>query len=620
MCGIAGTLSPDKKFSLQDVKRMTDAISHRGPDADGFFEEGAVALGHRRLSIIDLSAVANQPMFSHNERYAMVFNGEIYNFEELKKEFHCKWKTHGDSEVILEAFQKYGADCANHFNGMFAIAIYDREEKSLTCFRDRFGVKPLYYYWNGKDFVFASELKALLQLDIEKQLNTEAIKDYFFLEYVPAQLTAFKSIKRLENGSFLKIKNGNLEIKKYYNVLDKLGKKQQLKNENEFVEAFHAQLSSSVKYRQISDVPLGAFLSGGTDSSLVCSVFQEQNKIPINTFTIGFDVKAFDESGYANEVARMLKTNQKTTFSTEEESKSMIEKIVDHYDEPFAAPSTIPSLLVCKKAREMVTVALSGDGGDELFMGYGQYQWFDRIKKINRFGSAGRKIVTKILQNGNNTRQRAARVFDYPDEARMWLHVWSAEQYMFSEKEISSLFNEKYIHQTMLPSWNAIDALPVSPYEKISLFDINNYLANNLLYKMDIASMASSLEVRLPYLDFNLVEFSLNVPVEYKIKNGVQKYLMKKTLEKYLPKELIYRKKWGFPAPVGQWLAGEHSYLMEKYLNKRVIEKQGIFEFSPIEKLIREFKGGKDFHYKRVWSLVFFQMWYQKYFDKNLCA
>ena len=619
MCGIAGFLSPNQRFTEADLKRMTNRIKHRGPDADGFFVEDHVGLGHRRLSIIDLSVAANQPMFSHNNRYVIIFNGEVYNFKDIAAELNIPFHTTGDTEVILEAYIKWGIDCVQKFNGMFALAIYDREEKSLLLFRDRFGVKPIYYYWNGSEFAFASELKALLELPIEKEIDLTAIKDYLFLEYIPAQRTAFKSIRRLENGCYLKVNKEGIKIKKYYNVVEKLGRKTKFKNESEAIEAFHSQLSSSVKYRQISDVPIGAFLSGGTDSSLVCSVFQEQNTQAINTFTIGFDVKEFDESGFANDVARRLKTNQRLTWSTEAESKETVNHVMDYYDEPFAVPSMIPSLLVCRKAREIVTVALSGDGGDELFMGYGQYVWYDRIEKVNNYGGPiARKVVNGILNKMNNTMQRASRIFDYEDEQRMWLHIWSQEQYMFTEKEIGDLFNVSYKHETILPSWETVDVLDIHPYEKISLFDINNYLANNLLYKMDIASMASSLEVRLPYLDYKLVEFALNLPVEMKIKNGQQKYLMKKLLEKFLPDDLIYRKKWGFPAPVGIWLAGELGFLIDKYLGAAVLKKQGLFNPEAVQRFVIEFRNGKSFHYKRIWALIVFQLWYEKYFDNRL--
>lgn len=599
---------------------MTDKISHRGPDADGFFVDDGIGLGHRRLSIIDLSVSANQPMWSHNGRYVIVFNGEIYNFKEIAATLGVEMKTAGDTEVILASFQKWGVNCVQHFNGMFAMAIYDTTEKSLLLFRDRFGVKPLYYYFNGTDFAFASELKALLELDIEKQLDLTAIQDYFFLEYIPAQSTAFKSLKRLENGCYLKISREGIEIKKYYDVLSKLGKKHSFKSDDEAAEAMHQQLSSSIKYRQIADVPLGAFLSGGTDSSLVCSIFQEQNTLPINTFTIGFDVKQYDESHYANAVANHLHTHQTLTWSTEAESKDLVQHVTDYYDEPFAVPSMMPSLLVCKRARQQVTVALSGDGADELYMGYGQYAWHDRMQLINKLGGKTlRKISAAILNNINHRTARAARLFDYDEDQLMWLHIWSQEQYMFTQKEISKLFNQTYRHQTLLPAWQQIDSLDIHAYEKISLFDINNYLANNLLYKMDIASMASSLEVRLPYLDYKFVEFSINLPVEMKIRNGEQKFLMKKLLEKYLPHELIYRKKWGFPAPVSTWMKGELSFLIDKYLNQQVLQQQGLFNSTFVQSLIQSFRSGTDYHFKRVWALLVFQMWYEKYFDNQLC-
>ncbi len=621
MCGIAGFYSTEQRFSRGDLERMTTRIAHRGPDAAGYFQEGAVGLGHRRLSIIDLSESANQPMYSHDDQYVIVFNGEIYNFQEIRKELPGPWKTQGDTEVILESFRKWGPDCVQRFNGMFALAIYNRADQSLTLLRDRFGVKPLYYYWNGKDLAFASELKALLELPIEKELDLPAIKDYFFLEYIPAQSTPFKFIRRLGNGHRLVLKQGEIRVEQYYNLLDKIGKPLGLRSENEYIDALHEQLASSIRYRQISDVPIGAFLSGGTDSSLICSVFQEQNERPINTFTIGFDVAQYDETGYAGRVADILKTNHRVHHATEAYAKTRVEHLADHYDEPFAVPSMIPSLQVCQEARKDVTVALSGDGGDELFMGYNSYNWYPRIRRVNRIaGAAGRKLLSKALSYMGSTKERGGRMFDYPSEEGMWLHAWSQEQYCFNEKEIGTLFNTSYQHETLLPAWKEIDSLPIHPFEKISLFDINHYLANNLLYKMDIASMASSLEVRLPFLDYHLVEFALNVPVDYKIHGKTMKYLPKKLLERYLPHDIVYHPKWGFPAPVGHWLKGELGFLIDHYLDPALLSRQGILNVKQVQRLVLRFRGGTEFLFKQVWALIYFQMWYCKYFDPALCV
>lgn len=622
MCGIAGYFSPEGRFNKQHLQTVTNSLTHRGPDASGYFIENAVGFGHRRLSIIDLSEAANQPFFSRNKRFVVVFNGEIYNFNEIEKElkeveknFHPN--TNSDTEIITEAFAVWGIEFVHKLNGMFTIAVYDREEKTLFLFRDRMGIKPVYYHYDGSNFVFASELKALTKIGIDKTLNLNALKDYLFLEYVPGEQTIFKNIRKLSAGYFLKISEQDFEKKQYYNIADKY-LENTANTEDYYKEQFIEHLRKSVKYQSISDVPIGAFLSGGTDSSLICSVFQEQNLQPVNTFTIGFDEKEFDETAYAEKVAEILKTNHSLTRVGEKEALEIAEQVCDFYDQPFAAPSTIPSYIVCKKARQNVTVALSGDGGDELFMGYGYYNWQKRIEKLSTLGGyPARKLAAFMLSLLDNQSKRAARIFDYADHQNIWLHIWSQEQYMFSENEISSLFAEEYKHTTLSQDWEKISSMKIHPFEQIALFDIKHYLADNLLYKMDIASMASSLEVRVPYLDHNLAEFAVNVPLEYKIKGKEQKYLMKKSLEKYLPDDLIYRKKWGFPAPLGTWLQTDLSFMIKKYLSKKELEKHGLFNQNFIENLVSKFRKEETFHYKRIWALIVFQMWFNRYIQNE---
>ncbi|MDB4534296.1 asparagine synthase (glutamine-hydrolyzing) [Vicingaceae bacterium] len=614
MCGITGFVSSE--LDNENLLQMTNALKHRGPDAIGYFFDKNlnVGLGHRRLSIIDVSEAGNQPMTSHCERYIMVFNGEVYNFDDLKKNLKRDWKSNSDSEVILEAFVEFGVDFVSHLNGMFAIAIWDKIGRKLHLFRDRFGIKPLLYYFDGISFAFGSELKALLSLKFPRTLNKEAVKDYLFLEYIPQDQTVFKNYFKLKPGQYLVFDDKKvIEIKTYYQILDKLIEKKE-RSELEAKEQLKEQLTQSVQLRKISDVPIGSFLSGGADSSLICSVFQGLSTTPIETFNIGFDVAEFDESVYAKKVADHLKTNHHYYLVSEQIAKDKISSIVDFYDEPFAVPSVIPTTILSEQTKENVTVALSGDGGDELFMGYGYYNWHTRIEKLKKTGGKlGVKVAAQLLKVSNNRGKRAGRVMDIPDFGNSWQHIWSQEQYMFTEKEIVQLFSEPYRHVSTHESWKAIDSLDIHPFEKISLFDIENYLANDLLHKVDIASMSAGLELRVPFLDHNLVEFALNLPMEHKIKNGEQKYLIKKLLEDYLPKELIYRQKWGFPAPVGHWMQSDLAYLIDIYLSKEMIEKIDLFNYSFIKKLVNEFKQGSFYHYKRVWALIVFNMWYEKW-------
>ncbi len=619
MCGITGFIN--KNWSHQQLEQMTKKLSHRGPDAQGYYTDAGegLGLGHRRLSILDLSEAANQPFHSHDGRYVMVFNGEVFNYQEIASRYSIQQRTHSDSEVILEAFAKKGIDAVQDFNGMFAIAIWDTLKKELFLIRDRFGVKPLLYYWNQTDFAFASELKALMGLEIPKEVNRRSLQDYFFLEYIPHNESIIKNIYKLPHGHYLKISpQTGPEIKQYYSILDKLNSSSKNITEANALDEFEDLLSSSIKLRQISDVPIGAFLSGGTDSSLICAIFQKQNTQPINTFTIGFDVKQFDETQYASRVAEHLKTSHRQFRLTDKDSISIVDQLVDFYDEPFAVPSCIPSYLVCKMARKHVTVAMSGDGGDELFMGYGLYPLYKRVKRFyNSYPSFARKAAGNLMTLMNQRYSRASRLMKFKKTDELLVDVWSEEQYMFSQNEISGLLGTTYKNETVTGDWERINELDLEDEEKISLFDINNYLANNLLYKMDIASMANSLEVRTPYLDYRLVEFALNLPLHFKINNGTQKYLMKKLLERYIPRDLVYRMKWGFPAPIGDWLYKDLHYMIDRWLSKEKVKSIGILDERHVRRLLNEFLSGKKFHYKRVWAMIIFQMWYEKYMNGN---
>lgn len=617
MCGVTGFIS--QRWSRVDLERMTDRLAHRGPDAKGYYTERdkGLGLGHRRLSILDLSEAANQPFYSHDRRFIMVFNGEVFNYREVASRYGIQTRTTSDSEVILECFAQKGIAAVNDFNGMFTIAIWDTRDQELHLIRDRFGVKPLLYYWDHKDFAFASELKGLLELDIPKTIHREALQDYFFLEYIPGEKSIIENIFKLPGGHYLRIKPGSEPvIKPYYSIFDKLHRNFQGMDEKQALNEFESLLSSSVELRQISDVPIGAFLSGGTDSSLICALFQKQNRLPINTFTIGFDVKEYDETEYATRVANHLHTSHREFRLTDRDSIAIVDRLVQYYDEPFAAPSCIPSYLVCNKARTLATVALSGDGGDELFMGYGYYGLYQRLKKFyTKNPGFARKMVGGLMNFLNQRYQRASRLLRFADDERLFVNIWSQEQYMFTEAEISRLMGEPYRNETLNRDWTRIAALGITDEEKISLFDISHYLTNNLLFKMDSASMANSLEVRTPYLDYRLVEFSVNLPQRFKINQGTQKYLMKKLLERYIPRDLVYRTKWGFPAPVGDWLYKDLRYMIDKWLAPERIRKTGVLDENMVREVLRQFLSGKKYHYKRVWSMIIFQMWHAQYIE-----
>ena len=436
MCGIAGFVS--KKFSKADLVKMTNSIRHRGPDADGYYfnSENGIGLGHRRLSIIDLSNDANQPMTSHCDRYIIIYNGEVYNYKEIALKLgNIKWKTSSDTEVILEAFVKWGTDFVDELNGMFAMAIYDKLEEKIFLFRDRMGIKPLYYYYDNNKLIFASELKAFKHLKINKKINYDAIYAYLHLGYIPSNQTIYNKIFKVNPGSFLTY-HKNIISKKYYWKPENKIIKFPYKNFNSSKKELKSLLQESIKNRLISDVPIGTFLSGGIDSSIVTAIAQEVNNSSINTFSIGFKEAKHNESEHAKKVANHIGTNHHEFVLTEADAINELENIMEHFDEPFSDSSALPTMLVSKMARKHVTVCLSGDGGDELFMGYGAYKWANRINHPI-FGTLRTPISKLLGLSSNNQKKRAALVFNSPKRN------WKSHVFL---KNNTSFLNQKLIN------------------------------------------------------------------------------------------------------------------------------------------------------------------------------
>ena len=614
MCGVAGFIS--KSYNKKDLKKMTDALSHRGPDASGHFfdQDKGIALGHRRLSILDLSDYANQPMSSHCGRYVMVYNGEVYNFKEIANRLKkTNWKTSSDSEVILEAFVAWGIDFVHQLNGMFAIAIYDKKEDKLFLFRDRMGIKPLYYFYNNKDLIFSSELKAICAIKKDLEISKNAIYAYLHLGYIPNNQTIYKEIFKLKQSSYIIYHNGEILNESYWKITNKISKNinQDLvksKKELKFL------LQESIEKRLISDVPIGTFLSGGIDSSLVTAIAQDVNNSPINTFSIGFDNKKHNESFHAKKVANYLGTHHNEFILKEQDAIGEIENIMNHFDEPFADSSALPTMLVSKMARRHVTVCLSGDGGDELFMGYGAYIWANRINSL--FLGTLRQPISKILEKSNlNKIKRGAQVFKSP--IKNWKsHIFSQEQNLFSEKEINQLI-KKNPDNTTINNLNSIRDFnrTLSYSEQQAFFDLNYYLIDDLLVKVDRSSMYSSLEARVPLLDHNIIEFALNLDQKFKINNGIQKYILKELTYDYIPKKIMERPKWGFSIPLEKWLKTELNYLIPKYLNEASLAKTNTLSKTVVANLLKRFYNGESYLYNRIWSLIILQKFLIKHFD-----
>jgi asparagine synthase (glutamine-hydrolysing) len=621
MCGICGFFNK-KTLSSGVLEKMNNTLAHRGPDDKGIyinqiscgFGSIQVGLGNRRLSIIDLTESGHQPMCNEDGNIWLVFNGEIYNFQEIRKELQekgHKFKSKSDTEVILHSYEQWGENCLQKFNGMFAFAIWDERKRIFFIARDRAGIKPLYYYFKNGNFAFASELKSLFKYPLfEKELNKKGLYYYLLFQYVPSPYSIFENTWKLPPAHYLILKEGKgVEIKKYWDVLDK---RQEIKNKNtqEYIAEFEELLKSSVKYRLISDVPVGAFLSGGTDSSLVvASMTQLADKV--ETFTIGFEEKKYNEAPYAKKVATYLGTKHHEFYFKESEIFPLIRELPKYYDEPFADSSSLPTYLVSRLAKENgVKVVLSGDGGDELFCGYNRYVWMERISKVFFLLLIVRKGFAPFLGKLPYLKlRRISQILQYNEPLQMYLNIID----MWSEKELKKLLRENYSYEELPFSYiyQRIKALPL--LEKLPLLDFHTYLPEDILTKVDRASMAVSLEARIPLLDYRIAEFVYSLPLNLRYRHGIRKYLLKKVLYKELPSQFFRRPKQGFGIPLDEWLRGGVKPYLDEYLNTERIEKEGLFNAEFVEELVKKHLSGKYNYQYSLWTLLQFQLWKEKY-------
>jgi asparagine synthase (glutamine-hydrolysing) len=617
MCGITGAFSTEG-VKQQNIHAATGVIAHRGPDAEGYFiaNSGKVCLGHRRLSIIDLSDTANQPMHSASGRYVMVYNGEVYNFNELRNKLpKHNWLTHSDTEVILELFANFGTECFAWLNGMFTIAVYDKTVEKLFVARDQLGIKPLFYYRDENDFIFSSELKgikAYLQHDsITLNVNRQAIPYFLHLGFIPEPMSIYQDVFKFPaaNYAVLESNTGSINFYRYWDAKESI-LKSPVESEDAAFKQYKELVYTAVQSQMVSDVPLGTFLSGGIDSSLVTAIASKVTTNKINTFSIGFNEAKYDESVYAQKVAGHLKTNHHPLKVSVNEVMELVPQLLEVYDEPFADSSAFPTMLVSKLARKHVTVALSGDGGDELFQGYGMYTWAGRLQQP--FIRAAHKPLFWASKLMNDRYKRAGTLFNYASEDRIKSHIFSQEQYYFSEYElkevlVNSQFNFEEINKT------ESFARTMIPAEQQAFWDIEHYLKDDLLVKVDRASMRYSLESRVPLLDINLVEFALNLSYDLKVRKDFgSKYLMKKALYELVPREIFERPKRGFAIPLKEWLKGPLSYLITNYLSEKVIDKYNYVKYSTVNTLLNRFNKGEDYLYNRLWTLVVLHWWLEE--------
>lgn len=616
MCGILGILDYGN-ISTYDIDRLSKIQHHRGPDYCGVYKSNDVLLIHNRLSILDLSSNGNQPLLSKSGRFIILYNGEVYNFQELaneirsfKNDLSLQFNSSSDTEIILEAFEIWGISFIEKLNGMFAIAIYDKEKEELYLIRDRIGIKPLYYSFQNNSFIFSSELKGITNSSKTKfSVNNNSIKLYLELGYVPSPFTIYNEIYKLAPGEFLRYSKDSLERKTYWKITDQI-KTEQISNENEALIKTSDILKSSVQYQLISDVPVGIFLSGGIDSSLVTALACNTSSIKPNTFTIGFEENSFDESKYAKNVASFLRTNHNEYILSYKNAIDYIDMFLESYDEPFSDSSGIPSLIVSKLANSKVKVVLSGEGGDELFLGYGVYNWLNRLN--NPLFNTSHKIIKTLLYNfPSNRTKKAARYFDFNKCDNLSLHAFSCEQNIFTEKEINSVIKSEKINNRLLKSLiQQIDSYNLSYEEKQSLFDLAHYLPGDLLTKMDRATMKNSIEGRVPFLDHRLVELAYQISPSIKLKNGDKKYLLKNILYQYIPKAYFERPKQGFSIPLKSWLKNE---LKEKVISE--LNTSNLEEFGIPKKMTQNLLNGfyiqnNEMLYNKVWLLFVLNSWH----------
>lgn len=609
MCGIAGIMSINGSVDESKLKTMSENIAHRGPDADGLFfsKSNQCGLAHSRLSIIDLSADANQPMTESTNRYTLVFNGEVYNFEALRKELQAEgvaFETSSDSEVVLQSYVHWGVQCVDHFNGMFAFAVWDEKEKSLALFRDRIGIKPLYYFWDGNTFAFGSEIKSLTSFVDTKEWNMKAVSEYFQLGFVPAPMTIYKDIHKFEQGHYMIIGPNGLEKKEYWCLSNQLAKKTILDRVSA-KKRLNDLIQNSIDLRLKSDVPYGVFLSGGIDSSTVAAIAQDRAKQNINTFSIGFKEAQYNESDHARKVAQHLGTNHHEYTVSQQDAQELITKIPEWYDEPYADTSAIPTYLVSKLAKDKVTMVLTGDGGDEQFLGYGRYYWKSRLQ--NPMVQIGRSVIKQVLKNSKkNNLIRAGEYFNYSIKADLNKHVFSVDQYFFSERECNHFFDFK-LKRPVEYQWSI--KRPMSAKEQQAFFDLKLYLPDDLLTKVDRVTMLNGIEARVPLLDHNIVSFGLNLDTSLKVRGKDQKWLLKQVLFDYVPKELFDRPKWGFGIPLQQWLTKELRFLLDDYVNEKTLSQCDFYNVHEILRLKEQFLNGESHLFNKLWLIICFNMW-----------
>ncbi|MEP6615518.1 MAG: asparagine synthase (glutamine-hydrolyzing) [Ginsengibacter sp.] len=630
MCGITGFCDFNKKLSETDLQNATECIRHRGPDDQGYAmfhsPKATVALGHRRLSILDLSAQGHQPMYSNDRNVVIILNGEIYNFREIRKELMAEghsFHSDSDTEVIIKTYEKFGIDGVHKFIGMFAIVLYDQKQQQIYLVRDRAGVKPLHYFYKNDCLLFASELKSIYTYPVfEKNINEEAVSLFFKYAYISAPHTIFKNTYKVRPGHYIKIDICNKHVQeiKYYDILDYYNKPKLKISETDAIDEVEKLLISAFQYRMVSDVPVGVFLSGGYDSAVVASILQNNNAQKIKTFTIGFHVKKYNEAPYAKKVAEYIGTEHNEYYCTTKEAQDIFPLLADIYDEPFGDSSSIPTTLVSSFARKQVTVALSADGGDEIFAGYNRYSQLHKFnEQYQRTPGFLRSAIGSLV----------------PVIPFKYIPMLRHKDLAFSKlAEILKSRHSNAIPDTLSKHYTDVQLRVLLPWftPEVTLYDdipgINNendflnkmlaqdyktYMVDDILVKVDRATMSVGLEGREPFLDHRIIEFVSQLPSELKYHKGIKKYLLKKIAYKYIPENLLDRPKTGFGLPVYEWLKTDLKEYLFYYISEEQLSKHNFINSQKAIQIRDEFLAGKNNNETQIWLLLMFQMWWNKW-------
>jgi asparagine synthase (glutamine-hydrolysing) len=629
MCGIAGRYNfhTGRPVNEAVIVGMCDLIAHRGPDEAGVFTNGSVGLGHRRLSIIDLTPTGHQPMTSGSGLVTIVFNGEIYNFPDLRRDLEARghrFRGRSDTEVLLAAYEEYGTECLSRLRGMFAFAIWDARDRSLFIARDRIGKKPLHYRVDGDGIAFASEAKAFFaEPSFAASPNLEAISHYLSYQYVPSPYSAFEGVSKLPPGSYLLARNGDVTVHRYWRL--HYAPKQQIE-EVDATRELLSQLREAVRIRMISDVPLGAFLSGGIDSSTIVALMAEQSGGPVKTYSIGFDEKDYDESPFARLIAERYATDHHE-FIVRPDAAAIIPALAWQYDEPYADESAVPSYYLSQLTRQHVTVALNGDGGDESFSGYSRYAADSRLERFDRLPDTMRRAALALIKGlphrpSSGTwstrthlwaaRASASREMRY---ARRMMHFTPELKRRLCIGELASVVARHDSSRILLETFHASDAVDFG--DAMLDVDVNHYLPDCLLVKVDIATMAHGLEGRSPLLDHEVMEFAATLPLDLKRRGGQGKYILRQAVRDLLPPEIMHRKKMGFGVPLDHWFRGSLKEMASDLLLRKSSSQRDLFDNTVIRRMLDEHVTGKARWQDQLWNLLMLEQWFCTFVDQR---